>query len=241
MALNPVLLFAFIPTLGIVLGCVFAQLWRPGPAGSSAAQHFASGVVFAAVAIELLPKIQTVGRWWSLALAFLAGVVLMVGLERASERLEKKDESGQARGLPLGLLFASGLDALVDGLVLGIAFLAGLKGGILIAIAWALEIFFLGVSSAIILQERGYGFFKRLSMVFTLGLLLPVGALIGYEILSTLPSIWEQEFIAFGVAALLYLVIEELMKRAHRQKDTSWITAMFFLGFLFILLLNRWI
>ena len=44
-------------------------------------------------------------------------------------------------------------------------------------------------------------------------------------------------FLAFGVAALLYLVVEELLLEAHHIRHrTSLVAATFFLGFLIILL-----
>ena len=46
-------------------------------------------------------------------------------------------------------------------------------------------------------------------------------------------------FLGFGVACLLYLVIEELFEEAHRSKDTPLIAAAFFLGFLLSFLLAR--
>ena len=44
--------------------------------------------------------------------------------------------------------------------------------------------------------------------------------------------------LAFGVAALLYLVTEELLVEAHETEDTPLATATFFAGFLALLLLE---
>ena len=45
---------------------------------------------------------------------------------------------------------------------------------------------------------------------------------------------------AFGLVALLYLVTEELLVEAHEQaEDTPWITALFFVGFLVLLVLQE--
>lgn len=38
--------------------------------------------------------------------------------------------------------------------------------------------------------------------------------------------------LAFGTAALLYLVVEELLVEAHEETETPILSAMFFLGFL---------
>ncbi|MGK4495618.1 transporter, partial [Klebsiella pneumoniae] len=65
-----------------------------------------------------------------------AGVVVMLGLKSLEERV---------RG-PLALIGAIGTDLLIDGLVLGLAFIAGAKAGLLLTIALTLEVLFLGVT-----------------------------------------------------------------------------------------------
>ncbi|MEI2715006.1 MAG: hypothetical protein V9G04_17370 [Nocardioides sp.] len=42
---------------------------------------------------------------------------------------------------------------------------------------------------------------------------------------------------AFGAAALLYLVVEELLVEAHEEQETVWLGASFFAGFLVIYVL----
>ena len=46
-------------------------------------------------------------------------------------------------------------------------------------------------------------------------------------------------FMSFGLMALLYLVTEELLVEAHEKPDTPFISAMFFVGFLGLLLLEE--
>jgi hypothetical protein len=44
--------------------------------------------------------------------------------------------------------------------------------------------------------------------------------------------------LAFAVAALLYLVTEELLREAHERPDSALSTAMFFMGFLLLLMIQ---
>lgn len=44
--------------------------------------------------------------------------------------------------------------------------------------------------------------------------------------------------LSFGAAALLYLVTEELLVEAHEVPKTTLSTAMFFLGFLILLIID---
>ncbi|MFX5622654.1 transporter, partial [Acinetobacter baumannii] len=43
----------------------------------------------------------------------------------------------------------------------------------------------------------------------------------------------------FGLMALLYLVTEELLVEAHEKPDSPFISAMFFAGFLGLMLLEE--
>ncbi len=56
-SLTNVLAFASIPTVAVVLGGVFASIRTPSPAVRSGVQHIAAGVLFAALATELLPDV----------------------------------------------------------------------------------------------------------------------------------------------------------------------------------------
>ena len=56
---------------------------------------------------------------------------------------------------------------------------------------------------------------------------------------ALLPPPFVTGFLAFGLIALLYLVTEELLVEAHETEDRPWVTAMFFIGFLLLLLLDQ--
>ncbi|MDW4783771.1 transporter, partial [Escherichia coli] len=68
--------------------------------------------------------------------------------------------------------------------------------------------------------------------------LLPLGAVLATPVAALPPSI-VAGFFAFGLIALLYLVTEELLVEAHQTPDRPWVTAMFFVGFLAILVLEE--
>ena len=65
-----------------------------------------------------------------------------------------------------------------------------------------------------------------------------VPALVGDTILRGASEHTLAGVLAFGCAALLYLVTEELLVEAHETKDTAFATSMFFVGFLLFLLLG---
>lgn len=185
-------LFAFVPMIVSAIGGTYAVLRPPGPKLTSAVQHLAAGVVFAAAAAELLPDAIQRGTIWPVVAGAIVGVLVMLGL-RSIERF--------ARG-PTGLIGAAAIDALIDGMVLGLGFAAGQKQGLLLAIALAVEFLFLAVSIAADFQKSAP---RLLVLGSTIGVsaMVPLGTLIAIPIVGT--STWFQtSAYAFGLIALLY-------------------------------------
>jgi len=224
----PVWMYTLIPAVAVVLGAGVATLRRPSPVFASAIQHFAAGVVFAAAAGELLPDIKHRQSAWAVILGGAAGIVLMLLIKRLGEN---------SKGT-LGLVLMVAIDIFIDGLVLGIGFAAGAKQGFLLTVALTIEVLFLGLSLTGELSETIRKPAKVLAVVAGLAVLLPIGAAVGIPV-SHLPNFWLAAFFSFGLVALLYLVTEELLVEAHSVPERPWVTSLFFVGFLLILLLDE--
>jgi ZIP family zinc transporter len=222
------LAYTLIPVLAALLGAAAAIFFRPGPVLLSAIQHFAAGVVFAAAAGEILPDVVHGGSPWATVIGGSAGVAIMLLVRDLEERV---------RG-PVGLLTAVGVDVLIDGLVLGIGFAAGARAGLLLTIALTLEVLFLGLTVATELGQTARSRVRIIGTVGALVILLPVGALLATPV-SFLPDVVVTGFFAFGLVSLLYLVTEELLVEAHETPDRPWVTAMFFAGFLALLVIEE--
>jgi ZIP family zinc transporter len=224
----PAWVFTLIPAGAALLGAAIAAYRRPGPILVSGIQHFAAGVVFAAAAGEILPDLKHSSSPWPVALGGAIGVLVMLLLKQIEERI---------RG-PVGLMAVVGIDILIDGLVLGIGFAAGTKEGILLTIALTIEVLFLGLTVAAKLGETAPTPGRVVLLTSGLVLLLPLGAIFAIPVVL-LPATYLTGFFAFGLIALLYLVTEELLVEAHQTPDRPWVTAMFFVGFLLLLLLEE--
>lgn len=222
------LTYTVFPLLAVLAGAIVAVLRPPGPALTSAIQHLAAGVVFAAAATEILPQVVHGGSPAATLIGGAAGVVAMLSL---------KSLEGRFKG-PLGMLGAVGTDILIDGLVLGLAFIAGAKAGLLLTIALTLEILFLGVTVTEELGSTVRSKVKIVAITAALGLLLPLGVVLATPVAS-FPPVVIAGFLSFGLIALLYLVTEELLVEAHAKPDSPLISAMFFVGFLGLLLLEE--
>ena len=78
-----------------------------------------------------------------------------------------------------------------------------------------------------------------LGLNFLIFSLLGLGTLIGMIGLPFLPDYALDLVLSFGLAALLFLVTEELLVESHREVDTHVSTVFFFGGFLILLLLGQ--
>lgn len=220
--------YTLIPVLAVILGTLWASWRRPSATFVSAMQHLAAGVVFAAAAAEILPQVMHEASPIATFIGGTLGVVVMLSL---------KALEGRTKG-PVAMLGAIGIDILIDGLVLGLAFVAGAKAGLLLTIALTLEVLFLGLTVTAELGETVRSRRKVIAITIGLALLLPVGALVATPV-AMFPPVVIAGFLSFGLMALLYLVTEELLVEAHERPDSPLVSAMFFVGFLGLLLIEE--
>jgi ZIP family zinc transporter len=231
--------YALVPVAALVAGGAVAAFRPPSPSWRSAIQHFAAGVVFAVVAVELLPDLRKRHDPWEIALSFGLGVAVMLGLRRLTG--EGEAGGGEEGGWSWGMLFAVGVDLLIDGLLLGVGFAAGAREGVLLALALAGECLSLGLAVAATLgRDRATPRWKVVAAPAGLALVFAAAAACGVTLLAGVSGHALTWVLAFGCAALLYLVTEELLVEAHEVPETSWATAAFFGGFLIFLVLGMY-
>lgn len=228
-----VLAAAAVPVAATIAGAVVSIRRPPGAVARSHVHHAAAGAVFAAVASELVFDLIERRRLWPVAIGFALGTAVMLAVRAAAERLEARGGDDST-----SLLAATATDVLIDGFVLGIGFAAGARGGLLLTAALTLELVFLGVSIAAALGSDQAQPRRVLATTSAVALLLPLGGLAG-ALLGGI-DVLVDPILAFGAAALLFLVTEELLKEAHEQEsaETPTATAAFFAAFLAILLLD---
>ncbi len=231
-----VLLFVLFPVGAMIIGALVATFRSPGPRVGSAIQHFAGGTVFAAVALELLPDVVRHHAVVSTVVGFAAGVALMLAIRQLSTRLETRSKDKSTGSM--GLVIAVGVDITIDGFLIGISFAAGAKQGLLLTIALSLELLGLGLATVTALHQAGATRGRSVSITVGLALLVLVGATVGTTVLAGVTGTLLNGVLAFGVAALLYLVTEELLVEAHEVPETNLVTSIFFVGFFVVLLID---
>lgn len=229
------------PVLAAVLGAVLAARRPPGPRLISAVQHFAAGVVFAAAAGEVLPELRRDGHLLAVVLGFSVGVAVLLVLQQWERVSETAAETSAAKAgspagvapLPVGLLAAIGIDLGIDGILVGLGATLSDRQGVILTVALTLEIGFLALAVTAELTERGTSSVRAALIPALLSLAVVAGALLAVLALSGAPGWVRSAVLAGGIAALLFLVTEELITEAHESaRETPLLTSLFFLGFL---------
>ncbi|USZ67750.1 hypothetical protein NGM10_13565 [Halorussus salilacus] len=227
--------YTMLAVVAALVGGLIAVYRPPGRYMESNVQHFAAGVVFAAVAAELLPDVHTRAPL-VVVVGFAVGVAAMLGFHRLSKYIQAQGIGGKLASAS-SLLITVSIDMVIDGVLIGVAFLAEAATGVLIAVALAIEVLFLGVTGVIALPEK-MGTLRKLAVPAGFGLLLVVGVTVGVLALEGVTGTPIALILAFGSAALLYLVTEELLVKAQEVPETPTSTTLFFAGFLLIFLLD---
>ncbi len=235
-SLVSVITYTTLPVAAMIVGSVIAAFRPPGPRLRSYIQHFAAGVVFSAVAVELLPDVRRQYALFALLLGFSLGVGVMLSIKWLSAQYGQAEQSEGEQ--PTSLLVTVGVDVFIDGLLIGLSFVLGAQEGKLLTLALSTEVLSLGLAVSAALGKAGVTRGKSIALMVVVALLLMLGAILGETVLQGLASPAMEIVLAFGLAALLYLVTEELLVEAHEEPESPLAAATFFVGFLLILVLG---
>jgi ZIP family zinc transporter len=218
-----------IPALVALGGGMLASVWKPSHDTRSLIQHFAAGVVLAALAVELLPDIANEHAPGPvLAGAFALGSLFMYGLKLWTLRLEHRAAAAGTGASNTGLLLATFIDVATDGFIIGAGFAAGGETGTILALGLSVELLFLGLA---LVSDANAGW-RIVAISGALGGTVLVFALAGNFLLTGASHAVIGGALAFSAAALLYLVTEELLMEAHTVEEKPFSTLVLFAGFL---------
>lgn len=227
--MNPYLAM-LIPAVVSILGGVLAVFWHPTRHTRSLIQHFAAGVVLAALAVEVLPELgREHAPAWVLISSFTFGGLIMYAMKLWSIKLEAAAEhSNSENQWNYGLLMATFIDVAVDGFLIGAGFAADSTTGMILALGLSVELLFLGLS---LISETIKGW-RIVILTALLGAVVLGSTLLGHFLLVGASHSVISAILSFGVAALLYLVTDELLVEAHEVEEKPASTLWLFAGFL---------
>lgn len=225
--------YSLIAMLVCLIGGTLASLTHIHARLSSFFNHLVAGIVIGAVAIDLLPYLMQSDHPIETSIGFAFGAFSMILIHILMHVISQKS---LGRILPLGLIAASCIDLFIDGLLIGVSFIAGMDSGLLITFSLSFCAFFLALSVMGTMKKAQNSALSMAVVLVLLSIALPIGAFIGTTLIRSLPTYYLTETLSFGVAALLFLGTEELLKHTHRIQDTLLSPLLFFLGFWAVLI-----
>jgi len=144
--------------------------------------------------------------------------------------------------LPWLMLLPLAIDTFLDGILLALAYVAEPNAGLVMAIAFAFETAVLGVLTTTTLIHKGFPRIVPVVISIWLASLFFIGGILGSIVLSqgTKGELFLG-FLSFGVAALLFLVIDDLLIEAREKKSAiTWLTkSQFYVGFISVMIFHE--
>lgn len=230
-------LVQIVPALALIGGGVLGSRFHPQQRLRGIIAHLVGGLVLGTAAADLMPAASRSGHLLALAFGFCLGFSLLLVINAVLTEPKAAETAQQLRPL-LILLLPFLVDSLIDGLVVGISSDATDHGWI-IPLAVALEMGFTAVGVGTLLG-RGAGRWRSTLGGALMAALYLVGLGISGSLANWLKGPALTGLLAFGTAALIYLVIEEVMKEAHAdgEDDSGVVNLAFFVGLLVVWLLD---
>jgi ZIP family zinc transporter len=238
--------YLVFPLVAPAIGGLISLRLKPSSKTQSLIRHIAAGLVFAAAAVELLPKLFEDKQPFGTIVGFVIGIGFLLFVSRfsgghyhgdADETEDHQHTERKQKDTLTSMLTAITIDVAVDGLLIGIGFATSARGGQLLTLAISIEALFIGMSIVASCRQLKISDFQDFLIAAFPGFVLVLMAYVGVTVLSNLHSAVHQALIAFGITALLYLVTEELLVDAHESPDEPIEVIGFFGGFLLLVIL----
>jgi ZIP family zinc transporter len=218
---------------------------------------FTGGVMIAASFWSLLsPALRmsadlAVPPWFPASVGFLAGALFLFALDKLLPHLHINFDPTEQEGISTNwnktvlLILAITLHNIPEGLAVGIGFgavAAGipgaeLGGAIALAIGIGLQNFPEGTAVAVPLRRNGLSRFKSFMWGQSSALVEPVAGVAGALFVVYVTAILPYA-LSFAAGAMVYIVIEEVVPEAQRDKYTDFATLGFVMGFIVMMILD---
>jgi ZIP family zinc transporter len=230
-----VLVYGFIPAATLSTGGLLALFYSPGARLRSTVQHFAAGLILAAVALELVPQFKAEGHFNLYLQGFAIGLVVMLVLDALPGLLGV----GKGGDTVLGKMLIRRLPVFFDGLLVGTLLATGV-GAFVLTFAISIEQTFVGLAAAAALVRLGKSGLSLFPLILLLASVLSCGMLLGNLVIGHMNEYMLHRVIGMATAIMLYVVVEEMLRDAHEEEygDSVFMRLAFFGGFLLTFFLD---
>ncbi|KAB7623430.1 peptidoglycan-binding protein [Alkalilimnicola sp. S0819] len=203
----------------------------------SIALHGAAGIVFAVIAVELMPRVLENTKPWIVVLGFCIGGVLSIVLKQVVKRVQAQ-RGGKAG--PWMIYIAVSTDLFTDGLLIGTGSAVSFSLALLLAVAQVLADIPEGFAS--IANFRSQRIPRRTRVLLSLGFAIPilVAAIGSYWLLRDASSAWQMGILSVATGMLVVLAVEDIVPEAHESEDFPLATGAVIGGFALFTLISSY-
>ncbi|MEX2599100.1 MAG: ZIP family metal transporter [Dehalococcoidia bacterium] len=241
-----------------VAGGLIAIVRPPGTLLASLALGFASGVLFTAIAFEMLPESLELGNVVIAAAGFTAGLALIYGFDLfvhrgkiAGDRAEQvtavkrlHNQHPPRGGEVTVLAGGTSIEEVVEGLSIGVGMAIEPNVGMVIALAVVINNLSEGMSIGELARieaehHQGTPVLRVLKWTGLIGASVFLSALAGWFLFRGMPEEVLGFLFAFGAGGMLYLTVTDLIPEAERRHYQQSAAIALALGFLVVLVLTE--
>ena len=224
--MSRVLLLALLPFAGNFAGALLSETVSPSGVWRNRALHAAVGVVFAVVAVEIMPEALQALSGWQIAVAFVVGGAVYL----VAQTLIERRVAGSGRMWMIYLAVAT--DLFGDGLLIGSGTAVAASLGLTLAVGQVLADVPEGAATAITLRANDVPRRKRILLLASLALPVLVGAALSYLTLRNQSEAAQMGALVATSGLFAVAVFEDMITEAHdAAEDTRTSTAFLLVGF----------
>jgi len=211
------LLLALLPAGANFLGGLAAEAVPVSQRTLSWALHAAAGVVLGVVAVELLPEALHQDPEWLIIVAFVAGGLSFIALDKAIDLVRAR--IGGVTAAPMAIYAAVAIDLFSDGLMIGAGATISLGLALLLALGQSVADVPEGFATIASFRRAGVPRARRLLIAASFAVPILLGTVIGFTVLREASDFARYAVLAFTAGILLTAVIEEIVPQAHADAD----------------------
>jgi len=221
-----VLALAALPAAGNFLGGLAAEAMPVSERILSRMLHLAAGIVLAVVGLELMREALRATPPWVPILAFFAGGLFFILIERAIGLVRGRIGGGQESNGPFAIFTGVSLDLFSDGVMIGTGTVVNPGLGLLLALGQVPADVPEGFAAVATLRAAGVRRRTRILMALSFAVPILIGAVLGYFALRAAPELLTLSVLALTGGVLTSVVIEEMISEAH-EGETSRLDPVF--------------
>ncbi len=223
-----VYLFAVLAGLSDLIGGLLSFHPKARQIESRYILGFASGIVVAAALFELIPESDSSQNYLFIGLGFFTFYLIEKGvmLHSCGER------ECEVHTMSWVSVIGMGADNVIDGVAIGVGFLASPALGLLIALAVIVHEIPQGFATAVIMRNSGFRLSSIMLVLIAESLMYPVGAALSNFIPANLYSI----VIAFVAGDFIYIGASDLLTEAHKKFNIKVMAAVLMGAVIFLAL-----